>query len=502
MRINSIGRIRPAFMPSHVVNPRFITMTLLRGGGERVAEVIKPKFGREMLVKGAFKKNQGNGQGGADSLDIRQKGGMQRDSAGFGFFPFFLFCGLNGNKAGIVEGEGEHLTRAHTCENEKPETKLCTGLRLFCEKSADNRDFQKVYRISYWIYIPADTVEEGVTEVAWTDCPGVVFDDPVGDYKDRWIFFGKSDYKTDSQKVPVGVWTKMTVDCINAYPNVIVMTVPEARTVVYLDDIYVEETEERVDDYDYKFVYHDTTGNWLCGNVVTLENENIKAGDSVTITAKVATSLDGSDSVMTPILFNLPRKRANLAEWEEFGSGKTSVAKGATSGWREQTIKATVANDGKIYLSAGVLSEDGRAAYSLYLKDVSVSVDEKIECDYQAKYSSGSGAWFAGTAAKVLEGQTANATLTISLKVMTSIDGETSQAYLQNYSGTEASDSTYTVNGKDNNLLIDTATIGWKTVTMTVTAAADGCVYLGGAYRANDGKDFFLYMKDIQIVTA
>lgn len=366
---------------------------------------------------------------------------------------------------------------------------------LFC-------DDVDAYRISYWIYIPADTVEEGVTEVAWTDCPGVVFDDPVGDYKDRWIFFGKSDYKTDSQKVPVGVWTKMTVDCINAYPNVIVMTVPEARTVVYLDDIYVEETEERVDDYDYKFVYHDTTGNWLCGNVVTLENENIKAGDSVTITAKVATSLDGSDSVMTPILFNLPRKRANLAEWEEFGSGKTSVAKGATSGWREQTIKATVANDGKIYLSAGVLSEDGRAAYSLYLKDVSVSVDEKIECDYQAKYSSGSGAWFAGTAAKVLEGQTANATLTISLKVMTSIDGETSQAYLQNYSGTEASDSTYTVNGKDNNLLIDTATIGWKTVTMTVTAAADGCVYLGGAYRANDGKDFFLYMKDIQIVTA
>ena len=88
-------------------------------------------------MKGAFKKNQGNGQGGADSLDIRQKGGMQRDSAGFGFFPFFLFCGLNGNKAGIVEGEGEHLTRAHTCENEKPETKLCTGLRLFCEKSAD-----------------------------------------------------------------------------------------------------------------------------------------------------------------------------------------------------------------------------------------------------------------------------------------------------------------------------------------------------------------------------
>lgn len=63
-------------MSRHVVNPRFITMALLRGGGERVAEVIKPKFGREMPVKGAFKKNQGNGQGGADSLDIRQKGGV------------------------------------------------------------------------------------------------------------------------------------------------------------------------------------------------------------------------------------------------------------------------------------------------------------------------------------------------------------------------------------------------------------------------------------------
>lgn len=52
-------------MPGHIVHPRFITMRLLRGGGERVPEVIKPKFGREMPMKSAFKKNQGNGQGGA-----------------------------------------------------------------------------------------------------------------------------------------------------------------------------------------------------------------------------------------------------------------------------------------------------------------------------------------------------------------------------------------------------------------------------------------------------
>mgnify|MGYP001534560280 CR=1 FL=1 len=69
-------------MPSHVVNPRFITMTLLRGGGERVAEVIKPKFGREMLVKGAFKKNQGNGQGGAECRGILRVSG----SSHFFFF--------------------------------------------------------------------------------------------------------------------------------------------------------------------------------------------------------------------------------------------------------------------------------------------------------------------------------------------------------------------------------------------------------------------------------
>lgn len=112
-------------------------MRLLRGGGERVAEVIKPKFGREMLFESAFEKKERNGKSGADSLDIRQKGGMERDSAGFGFFPFFLFCGLDGNEAAFVKGKGVHLTRAHTCENQKPEAKLCTGLWLFCEKSAD-----------------------------------------------------------------------------------------------------------------------------------------------------------------------------------------------------------------------------------------------------------------------------------------------------------------------------------------------------------------------------
>ena len=137
MRIDSIGRIRPAFMPGHIVHPRFIAMRLLRGGGERVAEVIKPKFGREMLFESAFEKKERNGKSSFDFVEIGKKGGMERDSAGFGFFPFFLFGGLNGNKAAFVKGEGEHLARAHTRKNQKPKAKLCAGLRLFCEKSAD-----------------------------------------------------------------------------------------------------------------------------------------------------------------------------------------------------------------------------------------------------------------------------------------------------------------------------------------------------------------------------
>ena len=132
MRIDSIGRIRPAFMPGHIVHPRFIAMRLLRGGGERVAEVIKPKFGREMLFESAFEKKERNGKSSFDFVEIGKKGGMERDSAGFGFFPFFLFGGLNGNKAAFVKGEGEHLARAHTRKNQKPKaTPPARWLRFF-----------------------------------------------------------------------------------------------------------------------------------------------------------------------------------------------------------------------------------------------------------------------------------------------------------------------------------------------------------------------------------
>lgn len=137
MRINTVGRIRSAFVPGHIVHPGFITMRLLCGGGERVAQVIKPKIGREMLMKGAFEKKKGNRQGGADFVDIRQNGGVQGYSAGFEVLPFFLFGGLNGNEAAFVEIERVHLTRPHTGINQKPKAKLRAGLRLFCKKRAD-----------------------------------------------------------------------------------------------------------------------------------------------------------------------------------------------------------------------------------------------------------------------------------------------------------------------------------------------------------------------------
>ena len=54
MRINSIGRIRPAFMPGHIVHPRLIAMRLLRGGGESVPEVIEPIFGGKVFSESAF----------------------------------------------------------------------------------------------------------------------------------------------------------------------------------------------------------------------------------------------------------------------------------------------------------------------------------------------------------------------------------------------------------------------------------------------------------------
>ena len=89
-------------MPGYIVHPGFITMRLLCGGGERVTQVVKPKIGREMPMKGAFEKKKGNRQGGADFVDIRQKRGVQGDPAGFGVLPFFLFGGLNGNKDAFV----------------------------------------------------------------------------------------------------------------------------------------------------------------------------------------------------------------------------------------------------------------------------------------------------------------------------------------------------------------------------------------------------------------
>ena len=429
------------------------------------------------------------------------------------------------------------------------------------EGALDDVDLRYVRSISYWVYLePLSGVTDSTVDTA--DAFKVVYDDSLGNYQNRIVAAGKSDYE-DGTKIPVKTWTKVTIDsCLNEYENVIILgwtTGMSENYTIYLDDILVEKVETLPEGTSYTAQYT-PAGGWFSGAGAKVA-ENQTPGASVTLKVILQTSADGKadENIKMTAMNGVTGCNANWQDcYTDIDTSKT--------GWREVFFEAKVAADGNLYLGAAYMADDG-SSFSIYIKDVEIVPSHTVKFEtnggsdvadvdiaegaslagFDVKYTStkenlvfcgwytsatfdegtrvgrdvtvmpsnavtvyakwgdaydyiaefdGTAGWFSGKAAKVAEGLTPEAAVTVKLKLQTSLDGVAdNNVALAAFKGSAAGNDTW----QDSFTKIDTSKTGWREVIFEAKVASDGCLYLGGAYMADDGAPLNIYMKDITV---
>ena len=123
------------------------------------------------------------------------------------------------------------------------------------------------------------------------------------------------------------------------------------------------------------------------------------------------------------------------------------------------------------------------------------------EYSYKAQYYSNLGSWFGGQAAKVLvNGAKAGDTVTLTMKVKTSHDGNSGEDIIlyQAYGTSEWIGNV--ADGYSNGVNLNVATeSGWREITIKVTLEQDGYVWITLANKVPATGQCWLYMKDVSV---
>ena len=237
----------------------------------------------------------------------------------------------------------------------------------------------------------------------------------------------------------------------------------------------------------YYWYAGENIGTYFGGQAAKILLDGGEAGDKVTLTMKVKTSQDGTEGASVR-LYHSYNDKEWLDKTDEGGYwGGVSLNPATESGWREITMTVTLQQDGYVWL--GVANENpGTGQCWVYMKDVTYEVLDLG--DYQFTYS---GSWFNSETATIITGQAPNANLSITMQVKTSIDGTTTtNPYIGAYATVAGTtDGNFTRGGT-----LDVSAIGWREITIQVTANENGDVYLGlGRYA--EGSAFTVYIKDV-----
>ena len=182
-----------------------------------------------------------------------------------------------------------------------------------------------------------------------------------------------------------------------------------------------------------------------------------------------------------------------------YAAGKSDYEDGTTipvNRWTKVTVDACLNEyDNVIILSWTV--ETGNN-FTIYLDEILVETVETIpaETEYTAQYVPAAG-WFSGAAAKVAENQMPGATVTMKMDLQTSADGIADENFaLASLGAPTGSNAAW----QDSYMKLDTSKTGWREVTFQAKVAADGCVYLGAVYMADDGHWASIYIRDVEII--
>lgn len=182
-----------------------------------------------------------------------------------------------------------------------------------------------------------------------------------------------------------------------------------------------------------------------------------------------------------------------------YAAGKSDYEDGTTipvNRWTKVTVDACLNEYHNVIILSWTVETGNN--FTIYLDEILVETVESIpaETEYTAQYVPAAG-WFSGAAVKVAENQTPGATVTMKMDLQTSADGIADENLaLASLGAPTGSNAAW----QDSYMKLDTSKTGWREVTFDAKVAADGCVYLGAIYMADDGPWASIYIKDVEII--
>ena len=241
------------------------------------------------------------------------------------------------------------------------------------------------------------------------------------------------------------------------------------------------------DEADYVAEF-DSTAGWFSG-IAAKVAEGFEPASTVSVTLELQTTLDGGTDTA-----------AKIAAFKGAAAGNDTWQNNAAdldvtrTGWRTVTFEAVVAPDGCVYLGAAYFQDAG-TPFRLYMRNVKVG--EAI--DYTAHFYTNSGSWFGGEAAHVaVDGAKKDETVVLKMQVRTSLDGTEGASITLYQEVTQWIDSTMGANYGSGVALAPATSSGWRTVTITVTLAEDGYVWLAAASEKPELGECYVYIKGVE----
>ena len=252
--------------------------------------------------------------------------------------------------------------------------------------------------------------------------------------------------------------------------------------------VYIKDLESSIVSPEYTAHYSSNSGSWFGGEAARIPLEGAKAGDTVVLSMLVKTSQDG-------VAGSVIKLYQETAQWIDptmganYASG-VMLSPAASGGWREVRLKVTLIEDGYVWLAAGSQNPT-LGECDVTIKDVAVMNGSL----YIANNNASGGAWFGGESARVaVAGAKTGDTVVLELQIMTTLDG-TDGATVKLYQ----TNSQWQGASSDENYdkavsLLPAEAGGWRSVSIEVTLAEDGFVWLGVGNETSALGECFVYI--------
>lgn len=293
-----------------------------------------------------------------------------------------------------ISNERYHGEKGHSLRLNVTKSEQLNFVKYAVEGRANDIDYRRLKKISYWVYVEKIDGYEGDTLPA--SCL------PAFKWEKQWLKPVKDENKVTTgnestwrssmfnakEDVPFGEWTKVTIDNVQGcYEQVFLLSYNNTEAgsdfVMYIDDICFEDLydDTKPQGAEYTVSYDGAAkyqGAWYGNNFAEIDLGTENANKTVMVSLEVCGNANAEIENGKLALFNT---LMNNADADCLGNDymwipvDTAVISSVTE-WHEIVLKLKTNAEGKAYLTAGYPKGDKTGAYDIFVKNVTpITVD-------------------------------------------------------------------------------------------------------------------------------